>query len=42
MVNSTSSIFIKPIIAFNCGDTFVLGLGCAPLTVPDPSNAASP
>jgi hypothetical protein len=25
MANSTASIFIKPTIAFNCGDTFVFG-----------------
>jgi hypothetical protein len=25
MVNSTASIFIKPTVAFNCGDTFVFG-----------------
>jgi hypothetical protein len=25
MVNSTASIFIEPIVAFNCGDTFVFG-----------------
>jgi hypothetical protein len=25
MANSTASIFIKPIVAFNCGDTFVFG-----------------
>jgi hypothetical protein len=25
MVNSTASIFIKPTISFNCGDTFVFG-----------------
>jgi hypothetical protein len=23
MANSTTSVFIKPIVAFNCGDTFV-------------------
>jgi hypothetical protein len=25
MANSTASIFIKPIVAFKCGDTFVFG-----------------
>jgi hypothetical protein len=25
MANSTASVFIKPIVAFNCGDTFVFG-----------------
>jgi hypothetical protein len=25
MVNSTASVFIKPIVAFNRGDTFVFG-----------------
>jgi hypothetical protein len=25
MANSTASIFIKPTVAFNCGDTFVFG-----------------
>jgi hypothetical protein len=25
MANSTTSIFIKPTVAFNLGDTFVLG-----------------
>jgi hypothetical protein len=25
MANSTASIFIKPTLAFNCGDTFVFG-----------------
>jgi hypothetical protein len=25
MANSTASIFTKPIVAFNCGDTFVFG-----------------
>jgi hypothetical protein len=27
MVNSTTSIFIKPTVAFNRGDTFVFGSG---------------
>jgi hypothetical protein len=42
MENSTASIFIKPTVAFNRGDTFVFGPGSALLTAPDPSNAASP
>jgi hypothetical protein len=25
MANSTTTIFIKPTVAFNCGDTFVFG-----------------
>jgi hypothetical protein len=25
MANSTATIFIKPTVAFNCGDTFVFG-----------------
>jgi hypothetical protein len=25
MANSTASVFIKPTVAFNCGDTFVFG-----------------
>jgi hypothetical protein len=41
MANSMASVFIKPVAAFNRGDTFVSGLGCALLTAPDPSNAGS-
>jgi hypothetical protein len=41
MANSTASIFIKPTVAFNRGDTFVFGSWVL-LTAPDPSNAASP
>jgi hypothetical protein len=42
MANSTASVFIKPIAAFNHSDTFVFEHGCALLTAPDPSNAVSP
>jgi hypothetical protein len=40
-MNSTATIFIKPTVAFNRGDTFVFG-SYALLTASDPSNAASP
>jgi hypothetical protein len=42
MANSTASIFIKPTVAFNRGDTFSSGPGFALLTAPDLSNATSP
>jgi hypothetical protein len=42
MANSTASIYIKPNVAFNRGDTFVLVPGSALLTALDLSNAASP
>jgi hypothetical protein len=42
MVNSTVSIFIKPTVAFNRGDTFVFGSWVYMLTAPDPSSVASP
>jgi hypothetical protein len=42
MANSTASISIEPIIAFNRGDTFIFGPGFALLTAPDLSNATSP
>jgi hypothetical protein len=42
MANSMASIFIKPIVNFNRGDTFVFSPGFAPLTALELSNAASP
>jgi hypothetical protein len=38
MVNSTTSISIKPIVAFNRGDTFVFGSWVCTLTALAPSN----
>jgi hypothetical protein len=42
MANSTASVYIKPTVAFNRGDTFVFGPGFALLTARDLSKAASP
>jgi hypothetical protein len=42
MVNSTTSIFIKPTVAFNRDGTFVFGSWFALLMAPGPSDAASP
>jgi hypothetical protein len=41
MEDSTASIFIKPTVTFNRGDTFVFGSWVRLLTVLDPSSAAS-
>jgi hypothetical protein len=42
MANSTASIFIKPIVAFNHGNTFVFESWVCTATALDPSNATSP
>jgi hypothetical protein len=42
MANSTTSLFIKPTVAFNRGDTFVFGSLVCTAKGAVPSNAASP